>query len=94
MLSVSGGDDDDDDDDENDDDYDDDDDDDDDNDDDGDDDDDDNDNDDVQESTRSKVYVAMDFSGRQGGRILDNPRDVRGCDKASSASKDGYVPFR
>jgi len=46
------------------------------------------------ESTRSKVYVAMDFSGRQGGRILDNPRDVRGCDKASSASKDGYVPFR
>lgn len=46
------------------------------------------------ESTRSKVYVAMDFSGRQGGRILDNPRDVRGCDKASTASKDGYVPFR
>jgi len=46
------------------------------------------------ESTRSKVYVAMDFSGRQGGRILDNPRDVRGCDKTSQASKDGYVPFR
>jgi len=46
------------------------------------------------ESTRSKVYVAMDFSGRQGGRILENPRDVKGCDKASSASKDGYVPFR
>jgi len=44
------------------------------------------------ESTRSKVYVAMDFSGRQEGRILDNPRDVKGCDK--SASKDGYVPFR
>jgi len=34
----------------------------------------------------------MDFSGRQEGRILDNPRDVRGCDK--SACKDGYVPFR
>ena len=36
----------------------------------------------------------MDFSGRQGGRILDNPRDARGCDKSSAASKDGYVPFR
>lgn len=46
------------------------------------------------ESTRSKVYVAMDFSGKKEGRILDNPRDVRACDKASSASKDGYVPFR
>ena len=48
----------------------------------------------LQESTRSKVYVAMDFSGKKEGRILDNPRDVRACDKASSASKDGYVPFR
>jgi len=46
------------------------------------------------ESVRSKVYVAMDFSGRQGGRILDNPKDVRACDKVSTATKDGYVPFR
>jgi len=46
------------------------------------------------ESTRSKVYVAMDFSGRQEGRILENPKDVRACDKASTATKDGYVPFR
>jgi len=46
------------------------------------------------ESIRSKVYVAMDFSGRQGGRILDNPKDVRACDKVSTAAKDGYVPFR
>jgi len=46
------------------------------------------------ESTRSKVYVAMDFSGRQEGRILENPKDVRSCDKASTATKDGYVPFR
>merc|ERR1719427_629908 len=46
------------------------------------------------ESIRSKVYVAMDFSGRQGGRILDNPKDVRACDKVSTATKDGYVPFR
>ena len=29
----------------------------------------------IQESVRSKVYVAMDFSNKsQGGRILDNPR--------------------
>ena len=36
----------------------------------------------------------MDFSGRQEGRILENPKDVRACDKASTATKDGYVPFR
>ena len=31
----------------------------------------------IQESVRSKVYVAMDFSNKsQGGRILDNPRWV------------------
>lgn len=36
----------------------------------------------------------MDFSGRQEGRILENPRDVRACDKASTARQDGYVPFR
>lgn len=47
------------------------------------------------ESVRSKVYVAMDFSGRQEGKILDNPKDVRSCDKSKpAASKDGYVPFR
>jgi len=46
------------------------------------------------ESVRSKVYVAMDFSGRQGGRILDNPKDVRSCDKVSTATRDGYMPFR
>jgi len=45
------------------------------------------------ESVRSKVYVAMDFSGRQEGKILDNPKDVRSCVKPA-ASKDGYVPFR
>ena len=50
---------------------------------------------DVQESVRSKVYVAMDFSGEEGGRVLDNPRDIQSCDRASAAaSKDGYVPFR
>ena len=36
----------------------------------------------------------MDFSGREGGRILDNPGDIRTCDKGSTAAKDGYVPFR
>jgi hypothetical protein len=48
----------------------------------------------VQESVRSKVYVAMDFSGEEGGRVLDNPRDIQSCDKSGTASKDGYVPFR
>ena len=48
----------------------------------------------MQESVRSKVYVAMDFSGEEGGRVLDNPRDILSCDKSGPASKDGYVPFR
>lgn len=48
----------------------------------------------MQESVRSKVYVAMDFSGEDGGRVLDNPRDILACDQAGPASKDGYVPFR
>ncbi|XP_023332832.1 uncharacterized protein LOC111704733 [Eurytemora carolleeae] len=46
------------------------------------------------ESVRSKVYVAMDFSGEDGGRVLDNPKDIRKCDKTGPTSKDGYVPFR
>lgn len=47
------------------------------------------------ESVRSKVYVAMDFSNKsQGGRILDNPKDVQACSKAQIATKDGYLPFR
>jgi len=47
------------------------------------------------ESVRSKVYVAMDFSNKsQGGRILDNPRDVQSCSKSHLATKDGYLPFR
>lgn len=47
------------------------------------------------ESIRSKVYVAMDFSNKsQGGRILENPRDVQSCSKTTLASKDGYLPFR
>jgi len=47
------------------------------------------------ESVRSKVYVAMDFSNKsQGGRILDNPRDVQSCSKSQIATKDGYLPFR
>ena len=48
----------------------------------------------LQESVRSKVYVAMDFSGEDGGRVLDNPKDIRRCDKTGPTSKDGYVPFR
>ena len=36
----------------------------------------------------------MDFSGEEGGRVLDNPRDILSCDKSGPASKDGYVPFR
>ena len=43
---------------------------------------------------RSKVYVAMDFSGEEGGRVLDNPKDIKTCDKPGPTSKDGYVPFR
>lgn len=47
------------------------------------------------ESVRSKVYVAMDFSNKsEGGRILDNPRDVQSCSKSQIATKDGYLPFR
>jgi len=46
------------------------------------------------ESVRSKVYVAMDFSGEEGGRVLDNPKDIKTCDKPGPTSKDGYVPFR
>jgi len=47
------------------------------------------------ESVRSKVYVAMDFSNKsQGGRILDNPREVQSCAKSVAAAKDGYLPFR
>jgi len=59
------------------------------------------------ESVRSKVYVAMDFTRETGGRVLDNPKDIRACDKAgagansllashaaAAAGKDGYVPFR
>jgi len=47
------------------------------------------------ESVRSKVYVAMDFSNKsQGGRILENPRDVQSCSKSQLATKDGYLPFR
>ena len=48
----------------------------------------------IQESVRSKVYVAMDFSGEEGGRVLDNPKDIRNCDKTGPANKDGYVPFK
>ena len=60
-----------------------------------------------QESVRSKVYVAMDFTRESGGRVLDNPKDIKACDKAGAGStsllaasqvaaacKDGYVPFR
>jgi len=46
------------------------------------------------ESVRSKVYVAMDFTGTEGGRVLDNPKDIRSCDKSGPAAKEGYVPFR
>jgi len=46
------------------------------------------------ESVRSKVYVAMDFTGADGGRVLDNPKDIRSCDKSGPANKEGYVPFR
>ena len=49
----------------------------------------------------------MDFTRETGGRVLDNPKDIRACDKAgagansllashaaAAAGKDGYVPFR
>ena len=49
----------------------------------------------------------MDFTRESGGRVLDNPKDIKACDKAgvgstsllaanqvAAACKDGYVPFR